>query len=120
MRSRLPVLGFLAWTVLVWVGRIRNIIDDDDLSGGGLAWRLGAAVVFVVLAVAVFVARRSDSRSATAVLGGLVVWTIGWWSIRGIGILLDGNHDTGFKVVHTVLMIVSIGLAMWAWTRRDG
>ena len=49
-----------------------------------------------------------------------MVWTVGWWTIRGVGILLDGNHETGFKVVHTVLMVVSIALAMWAWARRDG
>ena len=29
------------------------------------------------------------------------------------------NHDVGFKVVHTILMVVSIGVAMWAWRRRD-
>jgi hypothetical protein len=120
MRNRLAVPLLLGWTLLVWVSRIRNILDDDGLSGGGRAWRLGAAVVFVVLAAVVFVARRRRSRRATALLGGLVVWTVGWWSIRGVGILLDGNHDAGFKLVHTVLMVGSIALAMWAWTRRDG
>ena len=120
MRTRLPVLGFLVWTLFVWVGRIRDIVSDDDLSGGAMAWRLGAAVLFIVLAVAVLVARRLRAAPATAILGALVVWTVGWWSVRGIGILVDGNHAAGFKVVHTVLMIVSIGLAMWAWVRRDG
>ncbi|MEQ8840068.1 MAG: hypothetical protein RIB98_03735 [Acidimicrobiales bacterium] len=120
MRIRIPILGFLVWTVFVWVGRIRNIVSDDDLSGGAMAWRLGAAVLFVMLALAVFVVGRQGERISVALLGVLVVWTIGWWSIRGVGILLDGNHEIGFKVVHTVLMIVSIGLAMWAWARRDG
>ena len=118
MRTRLPVLAFLAWTLFVWVGRIRNVFVDDDLSGVGFAWRLGAAVVFVALAVVVFVARLRGSRRARLLLATLVVWTIGWWTVRGVGILLDPNHEVGFKVVHTVLMIVSIGLAMWAWKRR--
>jgi hypothetical protein len=120
MRNRLAVPLLLGWTLFVWIGRIRNIVEDGELSGAGRAWRLGAAVLFVVFAAVVFLARRRRSPQATALLGGLVVWTIGWWTIRGVGILLDGNHDAGFKVVHTVLMIVSIALAMWAWTRRDG
>ena len=120
MRTRLPVLGFLAWTAFVWIGRVRNIVSDDDLSGAARSWRLGAAVLFVVLALAVLVARRRGGPRFTALLAVLVAGTIGWWSIRGVGILLDGNHEIGFKIVHTVLMIVSIVLAMWAWTRRDG
>jgi peptidoglycan/LPS O-acetylase OafA/YrhL len=119
MRTRLPVLSFLGWTFLVWVSRIRNIIEDDKLTSGGQAWRLAAAGVFVAFAVAVFTARRRRSSRATLLLGALAVWTTGWWSIRGVGILLDDNHEAGFKVVHTILMIVSIGLAMWAWSRRD-
>ena len=97
---------------------MNNIVRDDDLSAGGMAWRLGAAGFFVALAVALLVATRRSPARVSAVLGALVVWTIGWWSIRGVGILLD-NHDVGFKVVHTILMVVSIGVAMWAWRRRD-
>ena len=120
MHARLAVPLLVAWTLLVWIGRIRNVLADDELSGGGRAWRLGAALLFVLLASAVFVARRRSSAQAAGLLAGLVVWTIGWWSVRGIGILLDGSHDAGFKVVHTVLMIVSIAVAVWAWARRDG
>ena len=120
MRNRLAFPLLLGWTFLVWISRIRNILEDDGLDGTGRAWRLGAAALFVVLAAVVLVARMRRSPRATAVLAALVVWTIGWWAIRGIGILVDGNHDAGFKLVHTILMIVSIALAMWAWTRRDG
>jgi len=119
MRGEIPVLLFLGWTFLVWVGRIRNIVEDESLSSGGQAWRLGAAGVFVVLAVVVFVARRIRFRWAPPLLGALVAWTTGWWAIRGIGIILDGNHAVGFKIVHSLLMLGSIGLAMWAWTSRD-
>lgn len=116
----LAVRLLLAWTLLVWVSRIRNVLADDDLTSGGRAWRLGAAALFVVLALLVLVARRRDGSRATALLGVLVAWTVGWWTVRGLGILIDGDHDVGFKIIHTVLMIVSIGLAMWAWRRRGG
>lgn len=112
MRRRLPLILLVVWTLLVWSSRIRNVLQDDDLSGFGTAWRLGAAALFLVLAVAAAVRTRPW-------LAVLVAWTVGWWLVRGIGILVD-DHDVGFKVVHTVLMVVSIGLAMWAWQRRDG
>lgn len=124
MRAWPAIPVFLTWTVVVWVGRIRNIAGDDDLSTGGRAWRLGAAVLFVVLALAVVGARRlggsANSPLANTLLGALVALTVGWWGVRGVGILLDVDHDIGFKVVHTVLMIGSIALAVWAWGRRDG
>jgi len=120
MRIRLPVLALIGWTLVVWVGRIRNIVADDDLSGLGRAWRLGAAGFFVAMGLVVLLAWWRRSSQARVLLGVLAAWTVGWWSVRGIGILLDPNHAAGFKVVHTILMIVSIGLAMWAWARRDG
>jgi hypothetical protein len=119
VRARLPVWSFLGWTLFVWVSRIRNIVADDDLSTGGMLWRLAAAVLFVALAVAVIVVERRQGQRGHVLLGFLAFWTIGWWSIRGIGIILD-DRSVGFTVVHTVLMLVSIGLAMWAWQRRDG
>lgn len=119
MRARLPVLALVGWTLFVWVTRMNNIVHDDDLSTGGMAWRLGAAAIFVALAVAVAVSLRLAPTRMAPILGVLVVWTVGWWLVRGVGILLD-DHDAGFKVVHTILMLVSIGVAMWAWQRRDG
>lgn len=120
MPTRLVVPLFVGWTLVVWIGRIRNILGDDELSTGGRTWRIGAAVLFVLLALAVLVTRRLARPEARAVLAALVLWTIGWWSVRGVGILLDASHDTGFKVVHTVLMVGSIAFAVWAWARRDG
>lgn len=38
----------------------------------------------------------------------------------GVGILLDPNHDVGFKLVHTALMIGSLvvaGIAAWGLRR---
>lgn len=117
MTRRLPVLAFVVWTVLVWTSRIRNVLADDDLSTGGRTWRLAAAIAFVLLGVATAIEWRRGRLGP--VLPVLVGWTVVWWSVRGIGIIVD-DHDLGFTVVHTVLMIVSIGLAMWAWTRRAG
>lgn len=119
MRSLVhPRLLLIGWTVLVWTSRTRNVVGDEDLTTAGRTWRIGAAVLFVVLALVYAVALRRASPWGRSALAVLVIWTVGWWSIRGIGILLD-DHGVGFKVIHTLLMVVSIGLAMWAWRARE-
>ncbi len=120
MRSnRLPVNLLIGWTLFVWLTRARNIVTDDDLSTDEAAWRLAVVVVFVGLAGALLVARRSDRFAVTPVLRVMVIWTTGYWLVRGTGIIID-DHDLGFTIVHTVLMAISIGLAAWAWSRRAG
>ena len=93
-RWPLPLVAFLAWTVFVWAGRIRN--------GGALL----LAVSFLALA-AIAVWRRG--RWITA----LAAWTVAVWAVRTPFILVH-DHPAGFKVVHTVLALVSIALAVSA------
>ena len=104
----------VAWTAVVWVGRIRNVVGDDDLSGGAGAWRIVVAVVFLLLAalLATVALGRWHRRplGSTRLVAIFCLWTIVFWVVRGGG-LLFADHEAGFKVVHTVLAIVSIGLA---------
>ena len=100
-----------SWTVFLWLSRLRNVLGDDDLTSTGRAWRIGVVVVFVVLAV---VAAAGMIRRTMVPLLVLIVWTVCYWLVRGTGILL-GDWSVGFKVVHTVLMVVSLGLAIGAW-----
>ncbi|MEY2432411.1 MAG: hypothetical protein QOC92_2136 [Acidimicrobiaceae bacterium] len=91
---RWPLYALIAWTVFVWAGRIRN--------GGSVV----LAASFLVLA-ALAVWRRG--RWVTA----LAAWTVGVWAIR-TPFILANDHPVGFKVVHTMLAAVSIGLAVSA------
>ena len=43
----------VAWTAVVWVGRIRNVVGDDELTAGARTWRLVVAIVFLMLAALV-------------------------------------------------------------------
>jgi hypothetical protein len=43
------------------------------------------------------------------------VWTVWVWGTRIWNILGDDARSTGFKVVHTVLAIVSVAFAIAAW-----
>lgn len=44
----------------------------------------------------------------------LAVWTTGVWIVRAGDIVLGGDHEVGFVVVHVVLAVVSIALATLA------
>jgi hypothetical protein len=111
--TRLAPIVFLVYTGVVWLGRIRNIVSDDDLSGAARSWRLLVAALFLGLAAAVVVRWRDHTK----ILAVLCVWTIGYWLVRGTGMLI-GDYSTSFKVVHTVLTAGSVGLAVWAWPYR--
>ena len=104
----------VAWTAVVWVGRIRNVVGDDALSGGARAWRIVVAVVFLLLAalLATVALGRWHRRplGSTRLVAMFCLWTIVFWAVRGGG-LLFADHDAGFKVVHTILAVTSIGLA---------
>jgi hypothetical protein len=113
LRHRAAVV-LTIWTVLVWTTRFGTIWSDGDLDTAGKLGRTALALTFTLLAAGVAVAlwRRAD-----AALGWLVVALAGWttavWIVRSVGIAA-GDHDTGFKVVHLILAVVSIGLSAWA------
>ena len=112
MRHRLPatpLLVMVAWTVFLWLSRLRNVLGNDELTDWGTTWRIGVVVIFVVLAITAASGRLIDL---------FVWWTMGYWLVRGGGILI-GDYSAGFKAIHTALMAVSIGLAMWVWRARN-
>ncbi len=91
---RWPLYAFVAWTVFVWAGRIRN--------GGSV---LLAGTFLVLAAIALW--RRRHWVTA------LAAWTVVVWAVR-TPVILVHDHPVGFKVVHTVLAVVSIALAVTA------
>jgi len=100
----------VAWTLLVWTTRIRNIWGDGALDGAEKWGRTALALSFTVLAVGVAVAlwkRLAWLGLAVKVLAG---WTIGIWAVRSVGIA-TGDHEASFIIVHLVLAVVSCALA---------
>lgn len=112
---RFPVLVLVGWTLFLWVSRLRNVFADDDLSTSGVVWRVLVVVVFVAFAGAVIAALRSGRPPLRQAVQALALWTVLFWLVRGTAILID-DHEASFKVVHGVLMAVSIGAATWAWS----
>ena len=114
-RTMRYVWVLVAWTLLVWGSRVRNIFADDELVGFDRAVSLGVALTLVGAAVAVAVAVRRSSSWLPIALGVLVVVGIARWTIRGPIILGSDEWDVGFKVVHTVLWLVTVALSLLAW-----
>lgn len=119
------ITALAGWTLFLWVTRIRNIAGDAELAGFAKVWRLGVSLGFVIGALALVTllvrARRSAggwSGSGLLTRPGLVAMVASalavvgsaWWIVRGGGILL-GDHETAFKVVHTVLGLGTIALS---------
>ena len=115
MRSLVRLLWLaVGWTAVVWVGRIRNVVGDEELTAGARGWRLVVAAVFLVLAALVATVPlglwHRRPLGSTRLVAVFCLWTIVFWAVRGGGMLF-GDHDVGFKMVHTVLALASIGLA---------
>jgi hypothetical protein len=115
MRRRPYALALVAWTFFVWTTRIGNIWRDADLDTGEKVGRTGLAASFTLLAVAVVVALwRGSPRARLVTVGALAGWSTAVWVVRDARILV-ADHEVGFKVVHTVLAVVSIVLSVLAW-----
>ena len=108
--NRKAVLALVGWTFLVWLGRIRNIVGDDTLSGFEFAWRLGLAIVFCALAAAALAANRNATEVWPARILGML--SVGYWIVRGLQIGF-ADHETSFIIVHSILAGVSVILGLW-------
>jgi hypothetical protein len=115
MRRRPAAAALVAWTLLVWTTRIANIWGDGALDTGDKLGRTALALSFTLLAGAVVVTlwRRAE-RASLAAVGVLAAWSVAVWIVRDLGILA-ADHELGFKVVHSVLAVVSTALAGLAW-----
>ena len=108
------VCVLVAVTVVVWAVRVVNVFDDDSLSGSARLWRLliaGCFLAFAGLAVVVLSGRWAGHRlGSTRLVAMFCLWTMVFWAVRSIGILL-GDYDTEFTLVHVLLAVVSVGVA---------
>jgi len=104
-----------AWTLGIWVSRVRNAIADDDLDGAARASAILIAVAFVAGGLALATTLWTGHRWHAIVVDLLAGAGILRWSIRGPIILASDEWEAGFKVVHTVLWVVTVALSVMAW-----
>ncbi len=119
MRGRPLLLAFGAWTLFVWATRVGTAFEQDDLSGLERVGRVGLALSFTLLGIAlvgVWWSGRhapSPTRAQVAAVRVAAAWTVGVWAVRAVQIAL-ADHDVAFVVVHLVLAVVSVALAVAA------
>jgi hypothetical protein len=115
--------AFIAWTLFVWLGRIRNAVGDPALATGGRTGPILLSLSFVIPALllagmtALQLAHRDDHRLArpvSLILAALVVWTAAVWVVRAVDIALRSDRGAAFIAVHLVLATVSVGLGVMA------
>lgn len=107
-------LLLVIWTLGIWSSRLRNIITDDELVGFDRSVAVAIAGFLVLAAIAVGASMWRKLEWHGRALGVLVVAGIARFTTRGIAILASSEWDTGFKVVHTVLWVVTVILSVLA------
>jgi hypothetical protein len=123
LRRRWPIIAFAAWSAYVWVTRIANAWTpgSEETTAAKVVSTVSAGVLLVgVLATAVILVRARARALAAAEVLALRVFvglTVAVWAVRVPQILLDGEHNVGFKVVHTALAVLSVVLGALTWRR---
>lgn len=87
------------WTVLIWIGRVRNI-----LAAHGAAAELLVPVALLTLGIAAFARPRQVGPL-------LALVTLAVWIIR-VPLVLVHHHSAAFVLVHLVLAAVSLALSV--------
>ena len=117
--SELATIKFRAilivWTLGIWGSRLRNIQADNDLDGAERFTALGIAYVLLAAATITGAAILRGAPWKRYPLAALVLIGILRWTVRGPIILFSSEWETGFKVVHTVLWLITVVLSVLAW-----
>lgn len=110
----------MAWTLFLWVTRLRNVATDDEIVGADRVWTMIGASAFVLAAVVVglrVVQREVTGQSLDRVdvvgISSFALVSIGWWLVRGTQIALN-DHSLGFIVIHIILGGGTIAFALLA------
>lgn len=103
------------FAIFVWITRIKNAAGDGAMSSTGKAIAITTSLLFAAAASVLVVAhlRRLPWARSGAIVFGVVSGV--YWIVRAITIAAR-DHSAGFKAVHIVLALISVGLA--AWTLR--
>lgn len=105
----------VVWTLGIWGSRMRNIQADTELVGSERDVAFAVAVTFLASAALTGVALLRHASWYLTPLLVLVIVGIVRWTIRGPAILLSDEWELAFKVVHTVLWLVTVALSIFAW-----
>lgn len=115
---RPAVYTVIGWTLFMWATRSQLIFTEADLSFWEVVVRIVPVFLFVALALVLLISVRTgrpNLRRSVVVIGA---WTTAYWLVR-VTLISIHDHSAGFKIVHAVLAVVSIGTVGWAWRRTS-
>jgi len=97
----------IAWALVSWGGRIGLLTGPD--SADLVTWlRIVGSIATATVAAGALVFDASWARPAMWLYAAMVVAI---WSTSLVSVWADGSNSAGFRLVHTVLAAVSLGLA---------
>jgi hypothetical protein len=99
----LPALG--AWTLFVWIGRVRNLVRGDES-----AWWFVPVVLFLAGGALCLVAWRWGREAYGPLVAAFAALGAAYWIARSIVVALS-DRSVGFTLVHLVLAAVTVGLS---------
>jgi hypothetical protein len=123
LRRRWPIAVFALWSAYVWITRIANAwaATSTETTTAKVVSSASAVVLLVGAIAAVAILIRARARAflgaESLVLRAFAGLTVAVWAFRVPQILLDGDQGVPFKVVHTVLAVISVALAALTWQR---
>lgn len=107
--------ALVVWTLGIWGSRMRNIQADTELVGFDRTVALAVAFAFLASASITGAAVLRTAPWEMYPLLALVALGIVRWTWRGTAILFSDEWEVGFKVVHTVLWLVTVALSVLGW-----
>ena len=119
-RATTILLAAAVWTAGVWGSRI-GLITGDELGDWPNIVRIVVSLAFApVLAYLAFRVHRAGRSGASAVLAAFSGWMVIVW-IPSLLSVSAGDSSAAFKLVHTVLAVVSLafGASTAGQARRE-
>ena len=107
---RIVAAVILIWAALTWGTRI-GLLTDVEVADPVTWLRVGGSLLTAVLAAVVLLLRRSPLARLGVVVYAL--WAVGTWGTSLVDVWTD-PHPMGFRVVHTVLAVVTWMVAVVA------
>lgn len=101
------------WTFIAWGNRI-GLLTGDERSEPWTWIRVGGSLLFgaILLVVALMLWRGGEPAGwMRAVFVSFLVLMLAIWTRSAISVL-GGDESIGFKVVHVVLALISVGFGV--------
>lgn len=103
--------AFVVWTLFIWFNRMKNVLEDNMLSTNETVTGAVIAMAFLIIAASIPMVSVGARRFLDRYVSVVAAIAATWWLVRLFTNLI-GDHSVGFKVVHTVLSLVTIGLSL--------